>query len=342
MKISLFSRVALGAASLAMIATFFLPLWQIQLWAPQYPEGLNMKIWFNRLSGAFEIINGLNHYIGMREIRAEMFPEFQFIGYLLGGFILLGAGAALAGRRLGLQLFVLAAFLLGAVALWDFYRWGYDYGHNLDPHAAIVVPGMAYQPPVIGYKNLLNFTAYSGPDQGGWVIIAVGVLAVGLLMAEYFYFGRKRKNPLPTMSALGLGLALLLGGAACSSGGPQPIRYGFDACHACKMTLTDKRFGVELISAKGKVFLFDDLNCALGYAAGEASLREAACYVVNFSQPGGFVEAPAAFYLRSPSLRSPMRSDVAAFGSAEARAAVAEQAGGEALDWPAVQQRFRP
>jgi copper chaperone NosL len=63
--------------------------------------------------------------------------------------------------------FVLFVILAGI----DFYRWNYEYGHNLDPNAAIKVPGMAYQPPLIGYKQLLNFGAYSIPDIGGWMNI---------------------------------------------------------------------------------------------------------------------------------------------------------------------------
>ena len=81
---------------------------------------------------------------------------------------------------------------LGAVAgLVDFYRWGYTYGHELDEHAAIKVPGMSYQPPVIGSKQLLNFTASSWPDLGAW--IAGLTLAVGLTIA-YLEWRRARRN----------------------------------------------------------------------------------------------------------------------------------------------------
>jgi copper chaperone NosL len=66
----------------------------------------------------------------------------------------------------------------------DFYLWGYDYGHNLDPTAAIVVPGMSYQPPLIGTKQLLNFTAFSGPDIGGWIFLVSALLAIGTLIYE--------------------------------------------------------------------------------------------------------------------------------------------------------------
>lgn len=186
----------------------------------------------------------------MREIKAEMFPEFQYIGILIGVFIALGILTAVLGKRLWLLIFTSTAFVYGAAALYDFYRWGYDYGHNLDTHAAIQVPGMSYQPPVLGYKNLLNFTAYSGPDQGAWVIIAVSLLATGLLVYEYFFKDRKKVKSM----TVGLGLIAVsaLSLQACSIG-PEPIRYGKDQCAHCKMTLTDKRYQATKSSpTKGK------------------------------------------------------------------------------------------
>lgn len=173
-------RVVVGMAALALIATFVLPIWEIRLWAPQYPEGLNMKIWLSRISGETDVINGINHYIGMRAIKAEMFPEFEILPWITAGMIALGLLVALTGGPRWLKAFALVLCVTGALGLADFYRWGYDYGHNLDPRAAIQVPGMSYQPPLVGYKNLLNFVAYSGPDYGGWVFIAVGTVVVGL------------------------------------------------------------------------------------------------------------------------------------------------------------------
>ena len=155
------TRIVLSIAVLSLISGYFTPLWQIQLWAPQYPEGLNMKIWIDKLSGAFDIINGLNHYIGMAMIKVEMFPEFGYMDYLLGALIGLGLVTAIAGTRKWLWLYVVVLALGGLAGLIDFYRWGYQYGHNLDPNAAIQVPGMSYQPPLIGYKNLLNFTTHA-------------------------------------------------------------------------------------------------------------------------------------------------------------------------------------
>ena len=60
----------------------------------------------------------------------------------------------------------------------DFWKWEYNYGHNLSTDAPIQVPGMSYQPPLIGYKQLLNFGAYSIPDIGGWLMAVAGVIMV--------------------------------------------------------------------------------------------------------------------------------------------------------------------
>lgn len=178
------SRVLLAISALTLSSAYFVPLWRILLWAPQYPEGLEMKIWIDNLSGDVKIISALNHYIGMRHIEVSMFPEFGYMTYIVGVIIALGLLAAAWGKRVGLIGFLGILIITGATALIDFYRWGYDYGHNLDPNAAIKVEGMSYQPPVIGTKVLLNFTAFSGPDTGGWIFVATGGLLIILLLVE--------------------------------------------------------------------------------------------------------------------------------------------------------------
>jgi copper chaperone NosL len=178
------SRIAIALSAVLMVAAYFIPLWRILMWAPQYPEGLEMKIWINNITGDVKIISALNHYIGMRHIEVSMFPEFEYMIYLLAAVIAIGLLAAVINRLWMVGVYVAVIISSGIAALVDFYLWGYDYGHNLDPNAAIVVPGMSYQPPVIGTKQLLNFTAFSGPDIGGWVFIASGLLAIGALVYE--------------------------------------------------------------------------------------------------------------------------------------------------------------
>lgn len=194
-KLKPISRVLIAISALMLISAYFIPLWQILMWAPQYPEGLEMKIWIDNITGDVKIISALNHYIGMRHIEVSMFPEFGYMIYIVGVVIAFGLLVSIINRRFMLIAYAVLLITCGIAALVDFYLWGYDYGHNLDPTAAIVVPGMAYQPPVIGTKQLLNFTAFSGPDIGGWIFLISGVLAIGTLVYEIL-ISRKRHESL--------------------------------------------------------------------------------------------------------------------------------------------------
>jgi hypothetical protein len=121
-------------------------------------------------------INGLNHYIGMKAIEPDSIPELRFMPVFVAVMIAAGLLVAATGNRMLLYVWV-GVFLIGAVAgLVDFWLWSYDYGHNLDPTAAIKVPGMSYQPPLIGSKQLLNFVATSWPALGGLAaMVSVGI-----------------------------------------------------------------------------------------------------------------------------------------------------------------------
>jgi len=172
------------AAAVSLVLMFFFPLWKITLLAPQYPDGLGMFIWINKITGTepstLQNINIMNHYIGMKAIEPDSIPELTFMPYI---------ALALAGLALILvfvkkwQLNLVWTILLvvaGALAIYDFYLWEYDYGHNLDPKAAIKIEDMAYQPPLFGSKQILNFTAMSYPRLGAAFLglaMAMGVLA---------------------------------------------------------------------------------------------------------------------------------------------------------------------
>ena len=198
-KMQPISRILILLSSLIMVALFFVPIWQIQMWAPQYPEWLSMQIWIDNITGDIAIINGLNHYIGMKEIHVEMFPEFEIMPYILGGIIGLGIILALIGRQFGVWTYLTVLVLAGIAGMLDFYLWSYDYGHNLDPTAAIKVPGMSYQPPLIGSKELLNFLAFSAPDIGGWLAVGAGALAIAAAVIEVrkrIQKNKAKRNPL--------------------------------------------------------------------------------------------------------------------------------------------------
>jgi hypothetical protein len=192
------SRVLVAVAALLFAAAYVLPLWRIDLLAPQYPEGLGLRIWAHQITGEkpqdLNSINNLNHYIGMRRIEPDAIPELRLMPWIIGAMVAGGLVTALAGRRWLLAVWVAAVSASAVAGLADFWKWGYDYGHNLDPDAAIRIPGMTYQPPLIGTKQLLNFHAASWPDFAGWLAIIAVAIGIGVLVHE---IRRGRTAPAP-------------------------------------------------------------------------------------------------------------------------------------------------
>ena len=182
-------RMVIAAAALLLGVAYVSPLWHIGLVAPQYPEGIGMYIRIDSITGQkpndLNSINNLNHYIGMKAIIAESIPELRLMPLILAGLMGLGVLTALIGRRSFLYGWTVLFLIVAVVGLADFWYWGYDYGHDLDPTAAIKIPGLSYQPPVFGSKQLLNFTATSWPGIGGWAIVLALVVGIGLSIVEF-------------------------------------------------------------------------------------------------------------------------------------------------------------
>ncbi len=332
------SRLLLSLASLLLLGAYVFPIWRIDLDAPQYPEGLGMKIEIDDITGKkpndLDNINNLNHYIGMKRIEPDAIPALRLMPWVVGGLVLLGLGAAASGRK-GMLYAWVGLFAVAAVAgLVDFYLWSYDYGHNLDhEHAIIKIPGMTYQPPLIGSKQLLNFTAHSWPALGGWLAFLSGGLGVLAIVLE-----RVRARP----AALAGVLAFVLLAAGCTPA-PQPIRYGHDSCAHCRMTVSDERYGAELVTRKGKAHVFDSIECMAAYldegriAEAEIALR----LVADFHAPGTLRSVDEAFFLHSPNLQSPMGAGLTAFGPGIAPQSAIDAFSGEVLDWPGVRALLR-
>lgn len=180
------SKYLMIASALILLGAFLFPIWNINLEAPQYPEGIGLRIWVNQVTGEKEFdlknINGLNHYIGMKPIVPDAIPELKYMPYILIFLSLTGILIAFLKKRKMLLVWIVFVLVVMSIGLYDFYMWGYDYGHNLDSTAPIKVPGMSYQPPVIGTKKLLNITATSLPGLGSILIF----ISVGLATTSYF------------------------------------------------------------------------------------------------------------------------------------------------------------
>lgn len=182
------SKKLLFASALILVGVFFFPLWNINLEAPQYPEGLGIRIWVNQITGYkendLENINGLNHYIGMKPIDPDDIPELKIMPFAIGIMILFGLFNAFRGNNKTVYAWIILFLILGAIGLYDFYVWEYNYGHNLNPNAPIKVPGMSYQPPLIGSKQLLNINAVSLPSISSFIILISVLLAAIAIIVD--------------------------------------------------------------------------------------------------------------------------------------------------------------
>jgi len=325
------SRAVAFLSSLAMVAVLSLPIWRIELSAPQYPEGLVLKIYGDRIGGDVDVVNGLNHYVGMHTLHTRDFVEFVVLPYIIGGFAALGLLVTLIGSRKIFYAWIGLFLLIAFTSMIDFYRWEYNYGHNLDPSAPIQVPGMAYQPPLIGYKQLLNFGAYSIPDTGGWIFAAVGVVLVGFVVFDWRK--RHRVRPRPVGIVVPMLMSMIISLSSCQSG-PHPVRYGQDVCDFCKMVFTERHFGGEVCTKKGKVYKFDDVHCLLqSLKAGEPARADiSGIWLVDYNG-GPWLDAGAAFLLYSSTYHTPMNGNIAAFADAAARDVQLNISKGQTITW---------
>jgi len=124
---------------------------------------------------------------------------------------------------------------------------------------------------------------------------------------------------------------------------PEPLVFGKDACYTCKMTLVDSKYGAELVTQKGKIYKFDDLNCMLNfYHSGYEEVSDFKfVQVIDFSKPEKLIDAQHAWYVKSANLRTPMASEVAAFETEESTQVFKKEWNGVLLSWGEIQTQFK-
>ncbi|NND06861.1 MAG: hypothetical protein HKN87_10820 [Saprospiraceae bacterium] len=98
---------------------------------------------------------------------------------------------------------------------------------------------------------------------------------------------------------------------------PQPIVYGEDQCHSCKMIIADPRFGSELVTSKGKIYKFDAIECLVPTLLEWEETAFAHLLVSDYKQPGTLIDASKAQYLISELVPSPMGRYLSAYHSIE-------------------------
>jgi hypothetical protein len=179
-------RVMIMAAAVLALSIYVFPLWNLTMFAPQYPDGLRIDIYSYKLEGGnkgqdVKEINILNHYIGMKDLVAEDFSEFKWLPFVVGALVLLYLRAAVLGTLGHLVDVLVLNLYFSAFALWSFGYKLYSYGHNLAPTAAVKVP--PFMPPIFGSKQLANFEVYSYPQAASYALgLATLLLLIGLVI----------------------------------------------------------------------------------------------------------------------------------------------------------------
>ena len=202
-KSNRFLEIPLGAgprgllllALLLLVPCYRAPLYDMTMFAPQYPDGLRLHIYSYKLDGGnggqdVKEINVLNHYIGMRDLVTEDFTEFKWIPFVVGALGLLFLRTAVQGKMTHLVDVLVLYLYFGLFALWSFGYKMWSYGHSLSPSAAVKVA--AFTPPLFGYKKLANFEVYSYPAVGSY---ALGLVAVVLVLAMVLAWRQSRVTP---------------------------------------------------------------------------------------------------------------------------------------------------
>lgn len=134
-----------------------------------------------------------------------------------------------------------------------------------------------------------------------------------------------------------LGVLALTLGACIRASDPQPIDYGGAECDYCRMTISDPRFGAELVTAKGKVHQFDSIECLAGYyRQTNAAGAPRSIWVNDFRHPGTLIDAHGAVFVRTTTLHSPMGRGLVALAAGSDKAAARREFGGPTLTWDAV------
>ena len=191
------SRIVMIIGSLLLLGLFVFPMWNITLEAPQYPEPIGMDIYTTKIADMnpndLQNINLMNHYVGMKEI-PEHIQEFKIFPWVVIVMTIFGLLVGFRASYKWYLIWFIVMCILGCIGMYDFYLWEYDYGHSLDPKAAIKFTNpdgspMAYQPPLIGTKTILNFVAHSYPKFGAYMLF------LGMLLSLVaFYLGKKESS----------------------------------------------------------------------------------------------------------------------------------------------------
>lgn len=147
----------------------------------------------------------------------------------------------------------------------------------------------------------------------------------------------QKNGKMKTLSLSVITICLLL---SCTPE-PKPIQYGTDKCDFCKMTVVDPRFGAEAVTEKGKVYMFDAIECLVNYVHQQPDKEFSYLLVNDFENPGVLIDARGCSYLISKKVPSPMGAYLSAYQNLARAKSMQEIGGGETFDWEELLDHFR-
>ncbi len=179
-----------AAAAILLVVSISRPWWRLKLVAPQYPQGLYVTAYVNRMTGDVSEIDGLNHYIGMRPLAEAAEFERTVSIFGIGAVALLILASAFVHNRWA-ALLALPALFLPLLFLADLQFWLANFGLNLDPTAALSSSVDPFIPPVLWTGTIAQFSTVPRLLSGFWLALwASGCILVGL------FFHRRAYKPL--------------------------------------------------------------------------------------------------------------------------------------------------
>lgn len=122
---------------------------------------------------------------------------------------------------------------------------------------------------------------------------------------------------------------------------PEQINYGKDTCHYCSMTIVDHQHASELVTAKGKVYKYDAIECLINDLKKRDSSEVGLLLVNDYSHPSELISAESATYLISEGVPSPMGAFLSAFSNKATAEAVKSEKGGEIFNWQEVKKQIK-
>jgi copper chaperone NosL len=113
---------------------------------------------------------------------------------------------------------------------------------------------------------------------------------------------------------------------------PEPINFGEDYCVYCKMTISDPKYGAELVTSKGRVYKFDAIECLIPYMKDNAESEFSHVMAIAYDKPKNLKNVDSLYFVQNDHFKSPMGKNLAAFRNQPKEF--------ESINWKQLQNTF--